>query len=129
MPRDANVALEWLRIARRELRFAQAPDQEEPWATRCFLLQQAAEKSLKAVLLHFGIEFPRTHNLAVLVSLLPMSVTPPAEVHEAPLLTRYAVTTRYPRFYETVTREDYERALGLTSAVLAWAESELALEH
>ncbi len=126
MSPEPDVALEWLRIARRELRFAQAPDPEEPWATRCFLLQQAAEKSLKAVLLHCGVDFPRTHNLAVLVSLLPSQVTPPAEVQEASLLTRYAVTTRYPRFYETVTREDYERALRLASAVLEWAESSLA---
>jgi HEPN domain-containing protein len=126
MSPEPDVPQEWLHIAGRELRFAQAPDAEEPWATRCFLLQQAAEKSLKAVLLYLGAEFPRTHNLTVLVGLLPPQVTPPAEVHEASLLTRYAVTTRYPRFYETVTRQDYERALQLASAVVAWAQSVLA---
>ena len=121
MPPEPDIAAEWLDIAQRELRFAQAPDSEALWATRCFLAQQDAEKSLKAVLLHLGADFPRTHNLAVLLSLLPSEVVPPSEVQEASLLTRYAVTTRYPRHYETVTQEDFEKALRLAEAVLGWA--------
>jgi HEPN domain-containing protein len=128
MPPEAGIPHEWLHIARHELRFAQAPDSEEPWATRCFLLQQAAEKGLKAVLPHHGVDFPTTHNLAVLLSLIASDAPVPADIQEASLLTRYAVTTRYPRSYEAVTQEDYGRALRLAMAVVEWAEVVLAGE-
>ncbi len=39
----------------------------------CFLIQQAAEKALKAVLVLEGIEFPFTHDLDALRNLLPDS--------------------------------------------------------
>lgn len=37
----------------------------------CWLVQQAAEKALKAALCFLEIEFPRTHNLDSLRNLLP----------------------------------------------------------
>ena len=35
----------------------------------CFDAQQAAEKAIKAVLVHRGIRFPKTHAIAELLSL------------------------------------------------------------
>lgn len=40
----------------------------------CFHAQQAVEKSLKAVLISRGIDFPRTHNLRMLIDVLPETV-------------------------------------------------------
>ena len=41
----------------------------------CFHAQQAAEKAIKAVLVHLGINFPRAHNIQGLIDLLPEEIT------------------------------------------------------
>jgi HEPN domain-containing protein len=43
------------------------------WAAR-FHAQQAAEKAVKAVLVHLGIDFPKSHRLDLLAGLLPASI-------------------------------------------------------
>jgi HEPN domain-containing protein len=88
----------------------------------CFHAQQAAEKSLKAVLIFKSIPFPRTHNIRTLLDLLPQDVIPPGEVKETASLTDYAVLSRYPGDLEPVTEEEYRRALYLTEIVVKWAE-------
>jgi len=78
------------------------------------------EKSIKAVLIHCGIEFRKVHDVDYLVGLLPASVPlPPAE---AAALTHYAVMARYPGDYEEVTEEAYQKAVQIAQAVLIWAE-------
>lgn len=62
-----------------------------------YLAQQCAEKYLKAVLVMNGISFPRTHDLARLITLA--SEQYPALVALRPaaaLLQPYAVDIRYP---------------------------------
>lgn len=61
-----------------------------------FHAQQAVEKLLKAVLTHCGVEYPRTHNLVMLVELL--RATPhsqPADADEFHRLVPFAVLLRY----------------------------------
>lgn len=63
---------DWLRHARSDLLVAQSPAGPGVLLEAlCYHLQQAAEKSLKAVLIHCGIAPPRTHNLKLLLELLP----------------------------------------------------------
>jgi HEPN domain-containing protein len=45
----------------------------------CFHAQQAAEKALKAVLIAKGIPPPKTHNIRILLDLLPQDVILPKE--------------------------------------------------
>lgn len=62
----------------------------------CFHAQQAAEKSIKAVLVLHGIEFRRTHDLLALASLLAdKSVALPVTDDWLIRLTPYAVEFRY----------------------------------
>jgi len=72
---------DWLRHARSDLALASAvgPVGDILAETLCFHAQQAAEKALKAVLVHVGIEFPRTH------SAMPGETEPvdPAELEES----------------------------------------------
>jgi HEPN domain-containing protein len=73
----------------------------------CFDAQQVAEKSIKAVLLHLGIRFPWTHDIAELLTLVGKAgVTVPDDVAEATDLTLYAVAGRYPGHGEPVTEEE-----------------------
>lgn len=99
-------AADWLRHARSDL---------------CFHTQQAVEKSIKAVLIHRGIEFRKIHHINYLIGLLPAEVSLPPEIVDAVGLTTYAVMSRYPGDYEKVTEEAYQEAVRTAQAIFAWA--------
>jgi HEPN domain-containing protein len=88
----------------------------------CFHAQQAAEKSIKAVLLCLGIEFPFTHNLQMLLDLIPDHISVSIEVRSVIELNAFAILTRYPGELEPVSKSDYERALAIAGATIEWAE-------
>jgi HEPN domain-containing protein len=89
--------------------------------SRCFHLQQAAERSLKAVLVRAGIDVPKTHNLRILLDMLPADVEVTEDVQQATRLSKYAVETRYPESGLPVSEEEYRDALRLARAVVRWA--------
>jgi HEPN domain-containing protein len=114
---------DWLRFAKSDLAVAKRSTAPGVlFETLCFHSQQAAEKGLKAVLIHFGITAPRTHNLTMLMGLLPPECPVPLDLESAAGLTEYAVTSRYPGEYEPVTAEEYEATVRLAAAVVSWAE-------
>jgi len=78
-----------------------------PWAMAAYHLQQVAEKSLKALLVHFQIAPPRSHDLGFLLGRLHQ-ISPPEEVFvAADEVSAYAWVTRYPGAPE-ITREQVE---------------------
>ena len=89
----------------------------------CFHAQQAVEKSLKAVLISHGIDFPRTHNLRVLIDALPESVFCDPILDSSAALTDYAVSARYPGEVEPVTKDELKTARHVAREVVAWAEN------
>jgi HEPN domain-containing protein len=111
-----------MRRARSDLSVARgAVGPETLWESLCYPAQQAAEKALKAVLIHLGIEPPRMHHIELLLRLLPAEVTYPPELAGAVRLTEYALETRYPGRESFVTEEEYREAVHLAEAVLEWA--------
>jgi HEPN domain-containing protein len=61
-----------------------------------FHAQQGVEKALKAVLSSAGIEYPRTHNLAMLAELLRLASCPlPPDVEDFGRLAPFGVGGRY----------------------------------
>ncbi|MGQ9676796.1 MAG: HEPN domain-containing protein [Chloroflexota bacterium] len=119
-PRD------WMRHARSDLELARSG--RAPGVlleALCFHAQQAAEKSLKAVLVASGIAVPRTHNIKSLLDSLPERLSVPADIADAAILTDYAVVSRYPGDFEPVSEEEYREALTLATGVLKWAEAVL----
>jgi len=63
----------------------------------CFHAEQCAEKLMKALLIHMGVTPPRSHDLAVLDSLLtPVCKDWSWPTDELRHLTRAAVDFRYP---------------------------------
>ncbi len=115
-------AADWLRRARSDLVLAGiALPQDVMYNELCFHAQQAVEKSLKAVLVYFGIEFRRVHDLDYLMTLLPAEVSLPPDAEEIVSLTTYAVMLRYPGDYEDVTEEEYRWAIQAARAAYAWA--------
>ncbi|WP_136063267.1 HEPN domain-containing protein [Pontiella sulfatireligans] len=89
----------------------------------CYHAQQSVEKSLKAVLIHSGNAFPRTHNIKILVELLPPEVFRDPILEASAILTDYAVTARYPGEVEPVSKSELKTALHIAKEVLVWAES------
>jgi HEPN domain-containing protein len=96
---------EWLNRARSNLTHARVAHPDVYFEDLCFNAQQAAEKAIKALLLHRGVPFPYIHDLTELLSLLEQrGEALPPRVRDAEALTHYAVETRYPGLGEPVTQ-------------------------
>ncbi len=73
-----------------------ADDESAPQWILGFHAQQAVEKALKAVLALHQLEFPRTHNLSMLLEILRRAgVTPPPEGDALDQLIPFGVALRY----------------------------------
>jgi len=90
---------EWLNRARSNLVQARAERPGVYLEDLCFQAQQAAEKALKALLLHRGIRFPYIHDLAELMNLLEQGGEEiPLHIYEAARLSDYAVVDSATQF-------------------------------
>jgi HEPN domain-containing protein len=120
-----GTAQDWLTRARAKLALALIP---LPAGGRledlCYMAQQAAELAIKAVYMQHGWLFPYIHTLGKLLDgLIAQGLTIPTDVQDADQLTRYAVETRYPGLVAPVAQNEYDEAVRIAQAVLAWAES------
>ena len=118
---------EWLNRARSNLALGKEPQFPSAYLEDlCFEAQQAAEKSIKAVMIKRDVEFPYVHDLGRLLTMLEIVVDPiPEEVREAVVLTKYAWESRYPGVMEPVSDRDYANAIRIAEAVVQWAEESL----
>ncbi len=117
---------EWMDHARSDLQLARNRLPGVRLEHLCFHAQQAAEKAVKALLIHHGIQFPYVHDLSVLLSLLAEAgEAVPDSVESSSQLTLYAAATRYPGIAERVTEEDHAEALRLAEGVMRWVQGRL----
>lgn len=123
------LVAQWLSRARSDLTLAQMVDDERILPEiLTFHAQQAAEKAIKALLIHDQVEFPRTHVITLLLNICEQAGHPISEqLNEALVLTRYAVATRYPSEEDPVTRDEAREAALTAANVLIWVEDQL--EH
>lgn len=117
-------ALKWLDRARKDLRAAKTLlDTEEPdFDLACYLSQQCAEKSLKALLIALGVRFAYKHDLEYLVGLLPTNEREKFHGVELEWLSGWATEGRYPSEAGGATREDAQRAIRTAEAVYSKVE-------
>jgi HEPN domain-containing protein len=112
---------EWMNRARSNLTLARSAVAGVDLEDLCFEAQQAAEKSIKAVLIDRGIEFPFIHDLLRLLRLLEEAGEQvPQEIREADRLTRFATVSRYPGA-DPIPKSVYEDAVALAETVVNWA--------
>lgn len=91
--------------------------------------QQAVEKALKAVLAAHGVEYPLTHNLAMLLARVGQmeQVARPPDAEELPQLTPFGVALRYDDVGEaSEARLDRDWAVACVARTLEWAEAGVA---
>jgi HEPN domain-containing protein len=126
MPHEGHFSgspADWLRYAYSDLELARVKRPSDVlFEVLCFHAQQAAEKTLKAVLISKDVSPPKTHNIRTLLDLLPQEVIVPQEIEDAASLTDYAVTSRYPGDFESVDEEEYQEAVRLAETIFLWAE-------
>lgn len=129
MPLEYGTPAEWLEYAQADLTIARIPLPDGAFPQQlCFFAQQAAEKAVKAVLIHCGIEFPKTHNIAALVALLPTRFPRTAELEAATILTAHATFLRYPFDDRTVDEARLRKAVRLAEGVVAWAAEVIGVD-
>ncbi|MBI5528810.1 MAG: HEPN domain-containing protein [Deltaproteobacteria bacterium] len=91
-----------------------------------FHCQQAAEKYLKAFLVHHQLEFPKTHDLGDLLDLVErVDVGLAAELKSITFLNPYGVDFRYPSDLPSMTVEEAHRALELARKVQTAVQSRI----
>lgn len=114
MPRPdevLKVVRQWIERAEEDLRNAEYTltlEKDCPFGTVCFHAELCVEKYLKALLVFQEIDFPKTHDIPELLTLLPVSLRPTLLAEEQEQLTDYATVTRYPGDWEPITRKDAE---------------------
>lgn len=79
----------------------------------CFHAQQCAEKYMKAMLVLELIDFPKTHDLEKLMTLLPGAARPKLTTQEQKTLTEYATVSRYPGRSD-ISLSEARRAVAIT---------------
>ena len=88
-----------------------------PYDTVCFHCRQAVEKYLKALLTQLAISAPRTHDLEVLLKLLPSNSGLSVAVEALVELNPYAVQSRYTDDWVAVELDDAHRAFAVAHQV------------
>lgn len=89
------------------------------YETTGFHAQQTAEKTLKALLIRYQVDFTKTHDLGELLRLAePAAPGITLKLADAEKLNRHAVETRYPTGVARVSREEAARDLAIATDVV-----------
>ena len=117
----------WLKKAKTDLKIATTceKDDEDDYLVSMYHLQQVVEKSMKAVLVHYGQDVPRTHNLSSLrAASEPFVESFPTGVEEAMNLTWFEANGRYPLDSDdNIYPEEFEEYVNISTRFYEWAAS------
>ncbi len=128
----SNRSRDWLAQALRDLEQAEDSRQAGRHEWACFAAQQAAEKAVKALHLHFGQE-AWGHVVAKLLRELPAAVAVPEElVEKGRVLDTFYIPPRYPNSHaEGAPFEHYgplqsEEAIRYAREIVEFVRSHMA---
>jgi len=126
MDNKAKLVRNWLTKAAHDLAVSKKlTSGEDQYAdVAIYHCQQAAEKAIKGYLLLHGKEFPKTHDLRLLVQ-LAVSVNPEFAKCEdaADVLTPYATEFRYPGEIMNPTDEEMDEGIRLAEEIVTYVIS------
>lgn len=123
-----NLARQWIEKAEHDLLNAEHTlkmGHDCPYDTVCFHAQQCAEKYLKGFLTFHSVEFPKTHDLRVLMQHASAIAPLALDMNALLTLNRYPIEARYPGDWETITREDAVEALAIARKARAAIKAHL----
>ena len=119
-PENPPIVRQWVEKAEHDLRNAEHTltlEADCPFDTVCFHAQQCAEKYLKALLLSQSLDFPKTHDLRVLVQLVLSELSLNLDMTELLKLNRYSIETRYPGDWDPIAASDADEAVAIARRV------------
>ena len=114
-----SVVREWIQKAENDLTNAAHAlklGARCPTDTVCFHAQQCVEKYLKTYLSFAAIDFPKTHDIRLLLALLPKNARPVITLKDQRSLTAYATGARYPGWGE-ISLAEARRAVAVARRV------------
>lgn len=117
---ELEEASKWVKVAEDDLRSAEyllTMGDSSPFNVVCFLAQQCAEKYLKGLLIYQGIDFPKTHDLIVLVKSVPLSIDLAISAEDLLPLNRYSIEPRYPGNWWPYSKVDAQEAVAVAKTV------------
>jgi HEPN domain-containing protein len=117
-------APELLRIAKSDLESAKilnAASNSRP-ETTVFHVQQAIEKSIKAVTCHLEIPILLIHDIGALLGCLPQDKLPPYD-YDLTKFNDYAGILRYEEGKAVLDPCDVEAAIGVGLKIIEWAQT------
>lgn len=126
-----NRAADWLKMAERDLGYAELGAASGYHEGAAFHAQQSAEKAVKALVqsLHGTV---RGHAITEIVRQLPASVKVPAEIlNAAQQLDKVYVTSRYPNAFAWGNPSDYfnekdsRELIAYAKQILEWCRSQI----
>ncbi len=94
-----------------------------------FHAQQAVEKGLKAWLAQLGVEYPRTHDLSLLLSALARRGQAMESLHALIELNAYAVQYRYEAFEDIGAPLDRSRTRDRVGELLQTVKAVVDADH
>lgn len=127
-PESLELAVRlWLRWANEDLLLCRHAAVDSGVVPRgaCTWAHQAAEKALKALLISYGVDPPKTHSLRQLARLLPDDPALALAGIDLDSLTRWSIEGRYPDEAEEASTDDAHDALALAEDVVAIATTEV----
>ena len=89
----------------------------------CFIIQQAVEKAIKAVLCHYELNIPLTHDIGALLSVLPDKVPKPPDAAALLGLSEFATIRRYEEGHFVITHDEIKDNYELAVNVIQWAKT------
>ena len=110
----------WIKKAESDLQIAEHTltlKEDCPFDIACFHAQQCAEKYLKALLVLRSVDFPKTHDLRVLMQRIPADINLRLRIEEVISLNRYTIEARYPGDWEPFNRKEAEKAVAIARKV------------
>lgn len=123
-PERKEIVRRWYRKAANDLAYAELGlnSGETFYAGAAYHCQQAAEKSIKALLCLSGVTPPKNHDLVRLIELLLPSQDLSEFMQDAEFLTPMATEFRYPGEQEQPTKSDAEKPLKFARQIFSAAE-------
>jgi HEPN domain-containing protein len=117
---EREEALRWLQFALDDFAAAKAllSDAHLPARLDCFHCQQSAEKALKALLIFRSVPFPKTHDLNLLLRVLPLDLKPKIFGLDLSTLNVFAAEARYPGDFPDATTNEASNAVLLSEQIL-----------
>jgi HEPN domain-containing protein len=123
---NENFASEWYQFAKMDYQTAvylYDTMYPMPYEIVCYHCQQATEKLLKGLLVEYGIEISRIHDLGLLAEKLADKVKIPENLYDIfDELTPYGVKVRYPQEI-LIEKRHVDAAVNDMKAVFEWWET------